>query len=68
MQDPLEIQVWSLDQEDPLEEEIATNSSILAWKKKSHEQRILILVGYSLWGHKELEKIECVHTYLSGDP
>ena len=27
-----ETQVWSLDQEDPLEEEIATHFSILAWK------------------------------------
>ena len=26
------IQVWSLDQEDPLEEEMATHSSILAWR------------------------------------
>ena len=28
----LEMQVRSLGQEDPLEEEIATHSSILAWK------------------------------------
>ena len=28
----LETQVWSLGQEDPLEEEMATHSSILAWK------------------------------------
>ena len=28
----LEIQVWSLDREDPLEEEMATHSSILVWK------------------------------------
>ena len=27
-----EAQFWSLDQEDPLEEEMATHSSILAWK------------------------------------
>ena len=27
-----EVQVWSLAQEDPLEEEMATRSSILAWK------------------------------------
>ena len=27
-----EMQVWSLDQEDPLEKEMATHSSILAWK------------------------------------
>ena len=27
-----EMRVWSLDQEDPLEKEIATHSSILAWE------------------------------------
>ena len=69
MQEMHEMQVWSLGQGDPLEKEITIQFSIFAWKKKkSHEQMILILVGYSLWGHKELEKIECVHTYLSGDP
>ena len=32
MQEPQEIQVPSLGQEDPLEEEMATHSSILAWR------------------------------------
>ena len=32
MQEILEMQVWSLDWEDPLEEVLATHSSILAWK------------------------------------
>ena len=32
MQETQETQVWSLGQEDPLEEEIANHSSILAWK------------------------------------
>ena len=32
MQEMLETQVQSLDQEDPLEEEMATHSSILTWK------------------------------------
>ena len=32
MQEPQEIQVRSLDWEDPLEEEMATHSSILAWR------------------------------------
>ena len=27
-----DVQVWSLDQEDPLEKEMATRSSILAWE------------------------------------
>ena len=39
-----------LGQEDPLEEEVETHSSILAGK--SHAQRSLL--GYSLWGLKEL--------------
>ena len=41
--------VPSLGQGDPLEKEMATQFSILAWK--SNEQRSL--VGYSPWGHKE---------------
>ena len=32
MQDMQEMKVWSLDQEDSLEEEMATHSSFLAWK------------------------------------
>ena len=40
----------SLGQEDPLEEEMATHSSILPGK--SYGQRSL--EGYSPWGHKEL--------------
>ena len=32
MQETQDTQVWSLGQEDPLEVEMATNSSILAWK------------------------------------
>ena len=31
MQVPQEMQVWSLGREDPLEEEMATHSSIPAW-------------------------------------
>ena len=37
-----------LGQEDPLEEGIATHSSILAWTIPWTE-------GYSLWGYKELD-------------
>ena len=33
-----ESQVQSLGQEDPLEKEMATHSSILAWENKSHGQ------------------------------
>ena len=32
MQEMQETQVWSLHQEDPLEKEMGTSSSILAWK------------------------------------
>ena len=32
MQEPQEMQVQSLGREDPLEEEMATHSSILAWE------------------------------------
>ena len=41
--------VRSLDQEDPLEKEMATHSSTLAWRE-SHGQRSL--AGYNLWGRK----------------
>ena len=46
--------VQSLGQEDPLDEEMATHSSILAGK--FHGQRSL--VGYSPWGCKELDMTE----------
>ena len=46
--EPQETWVQSLGREDPLEKEMATHSSILAWK--SHGQRSL--VGNSPWGHK----------------
>ena len=41
----------SLGQEDPLEKEMATHSSLLPGK--SHGQRSM--VGYSPWGRKELD-------------
>ena len=44
-----ETQVRSLSQEDPLEKEMANNSSILAWRIPWTEE----LVGYSPWGCKE---------------
>ena len=43
--------VQSLGQEDPLEKEMATHSSILAW---GNGQRSL--VGYSPWGRKESDR------------
>ena len=32
MQEPQEVRVWSLGQEDPLEEGMATHSSVPAWR------------------------------------
>ena len=49
-----ETQVRSLRQEDPLEKEVATHSSILAWR--IHGQRGL--AGYSLWGCRESNTAE----------
>ena len=49
------MQVQSLDQEDPLEEGMATHSSTLAWRIP-HGQRSL--VGFSSWGCKELDLTE----------
>ena len=46
----------SLGQEDPLEEELATHSSILA--RESHGQRSL--GGYSPQGHKESDATEVI--------
>ena len=43
-----ETQVQSLGREDPLEEEMATHSSILAWKMLWTES----LVGHSSWDHR----------------
>ena len=49
-----ETRVRSLGWEDPLEKEMATHSSTLAWKV--HGRRSL--VGYSPWDHKELDMTE----------
>ena len=49
-----ETQVRSLGQEDPLEKGMETHSSILAWRISWTES----LVGYILWGHKELDMTE----------
>ena len=54
MQGTKETQVWSLGWEDPLEKEMATHSSTLAWKVDGWRS----LVGYSLWGRKESDTTE----------
>ena len=57
--------VRSLGWEDPLEKEMVTHSSILAWK--SHGWRSL--VGYSSRGCKELDTTEQLHfrLFIEGD-
>ena len=50
----LETQVQSLGWEDPLEKEMATHSSTLAWKIPWTKEP----VGYRPWGHKESDTTE----------
>ena len=45
--------------EDPLEEGMATHSSILAWRSPMDKRS---LAGYSPWGHKELDTTERLST------
>ena len=59
----LETQVQSLGWEDPLEEEMATHSSILP--EESHEQRSL--KGYSPWVRKESNMTEQLHFHFLSD-
>ena len=55
MQETQERQVKTLGWEDPLEEEMATHFSILAWKIPWIEESGRL---YSAWGHKELDMTE----------
>ena len=57
VQETQETRVQSLAQEDPLEEEMAIHSSILAWEILWSEEP----GSYSSWGCKELGATE--HTY-----
>ena len=52
-----ETRVKPLGWEDPLEEEMAAHSSILAWRIPWTEEP-----GYSPWGHKELDMTERLRT------
>jgi len=54
--------VQSLGWEDPLEEGMATHSSILAWRIP-HGQRSL--AGYGPWGCEELDTTERLSTIVS---
>ena len=53
------MQVQSLNQEDPPEEDIATLSGILVWKIPWTEEED----GLHLWGHKELDTTEPEHRF-----
>ena len=60
MQETQEMRVQSLDQEDPLEEDMATHSSILPEKSNGQGGP----VGYSPEGSKELDTTEAAkHTH-----
>ena len=52
-----ETRVQSLSQEDIVEKEMATHSSILAWKSHGWSS----LAGYSPWGCKESDTTERLH-------
>ena len=54
MLEPQHTRVRALSLEDPLEVEMATHSSILAWEIRGQRS----LVGYSPWGRKESETTE----------
>ena len=60
MQEPQETWVQSLDQEDVLEKEMATHSSILAWEIPETEEPS----GYSPWGLKESTEMLNTHTHI----
>ena len=69
MQEMQETQVRSIGQEDSLEKEMATHSSILAWRMDrgdsvgvSSYRGDCSLVGYSPWGHGESDMTEHKHT------
>ena len=52
--------IQSLGQEDLLEKEMATHSTVLAWKIPAWRN----LVGYSPWGRKELDTTEQLHFHF----
>ena len=54
-----ETQVPSLGREDPLEEDMATHSSILAWEIPWTEEA----GRYSPWGHKDSDTTESLNTH-----
>ena len=62
-----ETRVQSLGWQDPLEKEMTTHSSILAWRIPWTKEP----AGHSPWGHKELdttERLSTVHTLYYKPP
>ena len=53
--------VWSLGSEDPLEKDMSTHSSILAWRMNPHGQRSLL--SCSPWGRKESDMTQRLSMY-----
>ena len=53
--------VWSLGREDPLEKEMATHSSTLAWKIPWIEEPSEL---YSPWGREESEATDRLHFHF----
>ena len=60
MRETQEMRAHFLGQEDPLEMEMATHSSIIAWRIPRTEA----LGGYSPWGHKESDMTEQLSTCI----
>ena len=68
MQETREMQIQSLGQEDPLEKEMATHSSILAWKIPQTEEpgRVVSMVSQRVghgWAAKHTQCIQCHSIY-----
>ena len=63
VQEPQEMRVWSLSQEDPPEEDVATHSSILAWRIPwTEEPDGLQSVGFQRVGNDWID-LACMHTW-----
>ena len=63
MQETQEIQVWSLGREDPLEEDTATHSSILAWRIPwTEEPGVLPSIGSQRVRHDWSNLAHTAHT------
>ena len=64
MQELQETEVRSLGQEDPLEEDLTTHSSLLAWRIPWTEEP----AGYSPWSYKESDMIEQITNRIISAP